>query len=104
MKKSKLWMFAAILICGAGVVLTACKGKKQAEDETSDEAAEYKKKIGDDDISKSAKQSSKEAVLAEYPCQTIHDETISDGRKSVNGGVCDCVHLPINLIQFSIDW
>ena len=43
MKKSKLWMFAAILICGAGVVLTACKGEKQAEDETSDEAAEYKK-------------------------------------------------------------
>ena len=43
MKKSKLWMFAAILICGAGVILTACKGKKQAEDETSDEVAEYKK-------------------------------------------------------------
>ena len=36
-------MLAAILICGAGVILTACKGKKQAEDETSDEVAEYKK-------------------------------------------------------------
>ncbi len=45
MKNKKLWMLAAILICGAGVVLTACKGKKQAEDETSDEAAEYKKII-----------------------------------------------------------
>ena len=43
MKNKKLWMLAAILICGAGVILTACKGKKQAEDETSDEVAEYKK-------------------------------------------------------------
>ena len=43
MKKKKLWMLAAILICGAGVIMTACKGKKQAEDETSDEVAEYKK-------------------------------------------------------------
>ena len=25
MKKSKLWMFAAILTCVAGVILTACK-------------------------------------------------------------------------------
>ena len=43
MKNKKLWVLAAILICGAGVILTACKGKKQAEDETSDEVAEYKK-------------------------------------------------------------
>lgn len=31
MKKSKLWMFAAILTCVAGVILTACKVGKQSE-------------------------------------------------------------------------
>ena len=42
MKNKKLWMLAAILICSAGVVLTACKGKNQSENGTSDKEAEYK--------------------------------------------------------------
>ena len=43
MKKSKLWMFAAILTCVAGVILTACKVGKQSESKESDETAEQKK-------------------------------------------------------------
>ena len=39
MKKNKIWILAAILICGAGIIMAACKGGKQSEDE----AAEYKK-------------------------------------------------------------
>ena len=38
MKKNKIWIFAAILICGAGIILAACKGGKQS----ADKAAEYK--------------------------------------------------------------
>ena len=43
MKKNKLWMLAAIMICGVGIILVACKGGKQSADEASDKAAEYKK-------------------------------------------------------------
>ena len=43
MKKSNLWMLAAILICGAGIIMTGCKGGKQSEKEASDEQAEHKK-------------------------------------------------------------
>lgn len=43
MRKSKLWMLAVILICGAGAVLTACKGGKQSAGESGDETAEHKK-------------------------------------------------------------
>ena len=43
MKKNKVWMLAAILICCAGIILVACKGGKQSADEASDKAAEYKK-------------------------------------------------------------
>ena len=43
MKKNKVWMLAAILICGVGIIITACKGGKQSEAETSDETAEHKK-------------------------------------------------------------
>ena len=45
MNNKKLWMLAAILICGAGFVLTACKGGKQSEQEASTKEAEYKKII-----------------------------------------------------------
>ena len=41
--KNKIWMLAAILICGVGIIITACKGGKQSEAETSDETAEHKK-------------------------------------------------------------
>jgi len=43
MKKNKLWLFAGILVCVAGIIMTACKGGKQSADEASDKAAEYKK-------------------------------------------------------------
>ena len=43
MKKSQILILAAILICGVGTILTACKGGRQAEAETSDETAEHKK-------------------------------------------------------------
>ena len=43
MKKNKVWMLAAIMICGVGIILSACKGGKQSADEASDKAAEYKK-------------------------------------------------------------
>ena len=43
MKKNKVWMLATILICGVGIILSACKGGKQSADEASDKAAEYKK-------------------------------------------------------------
>lgn len=43
MKKNKVWMLAAIMICGVGIILVACKGGKQSEAETSDETAEHKK-------------------------------------------------------------
>ena len=43
MKKNKVWMLAAILICGVGIIITACKGGKKSEAETSDETAEHKK-------------------------------------------------------------
>ena len=43
MKKNKVWMLAAILICCAGIILVACKGGKQSADEASDKAEEYKK-------------------------------------------------------------
>lgn len=36
-------MLAVILICGAGAVLTACKGGKQSAGESGDETAEHKK-------------------------------------------------------------
>ena len=36
-------MLAVILICGAGAVLTACKGGKQSAGESDDETAEHKK-------------------------------------------------------------
>ena len=45
MKKSKVLILAGILICVAGVILTACKGGKQSESEASAEAAEHKKII-----------------------------------------------------------
>ena len=43
MKKNKLWLFVGILVCVAGIIMTACKGGKQAEKEASNEAAEHKK-------------------------------------------------------------
>jgi len=43
MKKNKVWMLAAIMICGVGIILSACKGGKQSADGESDESAEHKK-------------------------------------------------------------
>jgi para-nitrobenzyl esterase len=43
MKKNKLCLFVGILVCVAGIIMAACKGGKQSENETSDEAAEHKK-------------------------------------------------------------
>jgi len=41
MRKNKLWMLAAIIICGATIILTACKGSKS----DMNEMEEYKKVI-----------------------------------------------------------
>ena len=43
MKKSNLWILATTLICGAGIILAACKGGKQSGAEANDEQAEHKK-------------------------------------------------------------
>ena len=43
--KKNLWTLAAILICGMGMAMTACKGGKQTADETGDDSTDYKKII-----------------------------------------------------------
>jgi len=42
MKLSKPWMLTAILTCGAGMVLTGCKGGQQPTSETSEDSLDYK--------------------------------------------------------------
>ena len=41
MRNNKLWMLAAMIICGATVILTACKGSQS----DMDEMEEYRKMI-----------------------------------------------------------
>ena len=49
MKQTKLWILAAILLCGTVTFMTACKGgAKQAEGEKSDSTAVRSNRRGQD--------------------------------------------------------